>query len=1058
MTNAVATFDVRVTVLGPFEVRVGGTLVGPAGARRRGLLAVLALEPGAVVPVATLVDRLWGNDPPPSAVNLVQTYVSAWRRVLGGRDGVLRTVGNGYVLAVGADQCDYADFRALMAGARELAATDDLAEAERCWDAALRLWRGPALADLSGTEVHARVSRRLEDERALVLESWADAALRLGHDPAGILGRLAELEAEDPLRESTAALIMRAHAAAGRPAAALSTYDEARRTLLHELGADPGPALKELHARVLRADPVLVSARPVRDTAASPLPIGRTDGFFGRDSDLLALEGVLDERRLVTLTGPGGCGKTRLATEFLLRQVEAGRTGWFADLSPLRDGLLVASVVAAAVGAQAAAGADAETSLAGRLRGASGLLVLDNLEHLDGVSWLVARLHRDCPSLRLLTTSRHPLGIAGEQQYPVSLLSVPDRSTCDPDELAKFDAVRLLVDRAVAADPSFRLTPETARAVSAIADQVDGLPLALEIVAPWLRLYSPDELADQLAHKSLDLRSRRTDRPARQRTLRDTIDWSYQVLPMAERALFRRLAVFAGSFSLGAVRAIGDDIGSTGQPAESLPDILLSLVDGHLVQRVPPVSGQPRFRLLQTVREYALEQLEEDQGRESVRDRFADAVQRWAVGLAGHSEGPESGAWLALAVAESDNLRTAIAHLEHRGFHDARLQLVVDAMTLWFEAGHEQEGESLLAAALAAAGPGAPARAIALTYWAWLRSTRDRAGAAAAAEEALALAQAADDALVEAFAFQILGDTLRDPVRAEQASRSVFEAAARGEGRPVRYGPTAPDAVRCGASASIATTWAYRSVMEALGQQREGLRLAELEGDRRITAVNAARLARLYLLHGDVREAGQLLERARTLVSTHVTARWEDIVAFAEAELLLHLGHEGEAEHQLRTLVDSAAAGGRRMHALLGSLLLADLHTAAQRLDDAAQDLTQLALIPGSLDDPGAWTAWEVRQSRVDRLVGRHDRAAQRLGAAEPLLPVDALPPERVIWLLERAASDSAPAHRAEWLAILSAAEAQTGVRLPPWESRRREELAATVAGRGADPTHSRPR
>ena len=1032
--------ELHVGLLGPFEVRIAGEPVGPAGARRRGLLALLALESGVVVPVETLVDRLWGDDPPASAVNVVQTYVSAWRRVLGGREGVLRTVGAGYSLVIDDERCDYARFRTLSRAARDLAAGGDLAEAERMWDEALGLWRGPALADLVGTSIHDRVAHRLEAERVLAVEAWADVALGVDRDPAVILDRLQEVWSAEPLRETVAALVLRAHAAAGRQAAALETFETVRRALRDELGADPGPALQELHGRVLRADPTLVRTRSA-DPPSTPPPVS-ADRLFGREEDLLALERLLEERRLVTLTGPGGCGKTRLATEVLQRFVARG-SGWFADLGPVREGVLVASVVAAAVGAQAAAGTDAETSLLGRLRQESGLLVLDNLEHLD-VSRLVARLHEECPRLRLLATSRHPLLVAGEQQYPVSLLAVPDHPTDDPDELSAYDAVRLLVDRARAADPGFRVTPATARAVAAIVKQVDGLPLALEIVAPWLRVHSPDELADRLAHP-LDLRGRRADRPQRQRTLRDTIEWSYELLPEAERTMFRRLAVFAGSFSLENATLVGGDLGLVDGSADASEEAFLSLIDGHLVQRVAPVSSQPRFRLLQTVREYAVERLAEDPEQDAVRDRHATALQDWAARLAAHSEGPESGAWLALAVAEADNLRAAIAHLGDRAAHSARLQLAVDAMTLWFEAGHEQEGEALLGGAIEAAGPTPSARAIALLYWAWLRAPRDTAGAATAAEEALALARRADDPLVEAFALQTLGDTLGDPGRAEQASRDVFVAAERGAGRPVRYGPTAPDAVRCGASASIAASWTHRSVDEALRWQQEALRLAELEGDRRITAVNAARLARLHVLGGDLDEAGMLLQRARALVSTHVTARWEDIVAFAEAELLLHRGAREGAELRLRALVDLTVAAGRRMHTLLGLLLLADLHTADGREAQAAQDLATLARAPGTLDDPAASRAWEVRQARLDRLAGRQDRAAERLGAVEPLMPEDALPSERVIWLLESATLTQGAKERSAVLDRLRAAEERTGVRLAPWEASRRTELTQPV-------------
>ena len=699
------------------------------------------------------------------------------------------------------------------------------------------------------------------------------------------------------------------------------------------------------------------------------------------------------------------------------------------------------SVVAAAVGAPAAAGTDAETSLLGRLRQESGLLVLDNLEHLD-VSRLVARLHEECPRLRLLATSRHPLLVAGEQQYPVSLLAVPDHPTDDPDELPTYDAVRLLVDRARAADPGFRVTPATARAVAAIVKQVDGLPLALEIVAPWLRVHSPDELADRLAHP-LDLRGRRADRPQRQRTLRDTIEWSYELLPEAERTMFRRLAVFAGSFSLENATLVGGDLGLVDGSADASEEAFLSLIDGHLVQRVAPVSSQPRFRLLQTVREYAVERLAEDPEQDAVerparhgspglggqtrRSQRGTGVGRVACAGRGRGRQPESG---------DRAPRRPCGTL-------ARLQLAVDAMTLWFEAGHEQEGEALLGGAIEAAGPTPSARAIALLYWAWLRAPRDTAGAATAAEEALALARRADDPLVEAFALQTLGDTLGDPGRAEQASRDVFVAAERGAGRPVRYGPTAPDAVRCGASASIAASWTHRSVDEALRWQQEALRLAELEGDRRITAVNAARLARLHVLGGDLDEAGMLLQRARALVSTHVTARWEDIVAFAEAELLLHRGAREGAELRLRALVDLTVAAGRRMHTLLGLLLLADLHTAAVARPRR----------------PRTWPLWRGplgagRSRGVAGLGGAPgpagpacgpDRAAERLGAVEPLMPEDALPSERVIWLLESATLRQGAEERSAVLDRLRAAEERTGVRLAPWEASRRTELTQPV-------------
>jgi predicted ATPase/DNA-binding SARP family transcriptional activator len=1027
--------DLFVALLGSFEVRVDGQAVGPAGARRRGLLALLALEPSRIVPVETLVDRLWGEDPPASAVNVIQTYVSAWRTYLGGRDGALRTVGAGYRFDLTETQCDLSRFRVLTQAAREVvgAEPDRLARAERQLDEALGLWRGPVLADLAGEAFHHRVADALEAEHARALEAWADVALLVGRDPGLVLERLEPLRRSDPLRESTAALAMSAHVAAGRQADALRTYDEVRGALRDELGADPSPVLREMHGRVLRADPTLMPrTRPEPGQLARP-SVSRADPLFGRDEDIRRVTELLAERGLVTLTGPGGAGKTRLATEVLHRHLAAG-AGWFADLAPVRDEALMPAAVAAAVGAPASAGTDPTAALTARLAHADAVLVLDNLEHLPGAAELVALIRAACPRLLLLVTSRHGLGIAGERQYPVPLLAVPDEKTARmavPRTLESFDGIRLLVDRATAADPTFRLTEENAGAVAALVRQVDGLPLAIEIAAPWLRLLPPNALVERLSRTSLDLTAQRTDLPDRQRTLRHTIQWSYELLSEPERTVFRRLAVFVGSFSLAAA----EEVCAGGIVAPSAVDeTLLTLVDCHLVRPWLTSDGQHRFRLLETVREFANEQLAGDSDADDVHDRHLSFMSSWAAELAARSEGPDSASWLALAVAEADNLRAAIRRLEARGDEEALLQLAVDAMVVWFEAGHEGEGERLLHRALRRADPAAPARAIGLTYWAWLYATRDRAAAAAAAAEALDLARNAGDPLVEAFAQQTLGDTLGDPAAALRASHAVFEAADRSEGLAVRYGPTAPDAVRCGASASIAASWTHRSLDEALAWQRDALRLAEVEGDRRITAVNAARLAHLHLLQGDTTTALALLDRARTLVSAHVTARWEDIVAFAEAELAAHLGELEASERQLVTLIERATAGGRPLHARMGSLLLTDLLTHLGRTDEAAAVLDRLARTPGAIEEPSAAAAADVRRARLDRLSGRAEAAAARLEALQGLLSDDQLPPERALLLVEQAFLAGSAAQRRACVKRLAQAQAETGIRLPPWE------------------------
>jgi hypothetical protein len=333
-----------------------------------------------------------------------------------------------------------------------------------------------------------------------------------------------------------------------------------------------------------------------------------------------------------------------------------------------------------------------------------------------------------------------------------------------------------------------------------------------------------------------------------------------------------------------------------------------------------------------------------------------------------------------------------------------------------------------------------------LTYWAWLRATRDRVGAAEAASEACRLAVAAGDVPVEAFALQTLGDSLADPREAEDASKGALGACDRAEGRAIRYGPTAPDAVRCGASASIAVAWAYRSLDEALGWQIEALRRAEFEGDRRITAVNCARLAQLQLLAGNVSAAGDLLQRARELVSSRVSARWEDIVALVDALLARHEGRLDDAERILRSTVNGAVAAGRVLHALLGGVALADLCLDTGRPQEAEVALERAASI-GTLPDPVHVARLEVRRARIDRELGRAGEALRRLELVGAHVETsEGMPPERSLWLIERASIDSGAGRTDDMLHTLGELEvglSRTGVTLPPWEVERVRRLTA---------------
>jgi predicted ATPase/DNA-binding SARP family transcriptional activator len=1047
-----------VGLLGPFEVRLDGKPAGPAGARRRGLLALLAMEANAVVSVGTLVDQIWGEHPPVSAVNVIQTYVSAWRKALGrGSDGgPLTTVGAGYRLHLEADQCDKLMFHEMVAQGRQADIEGRVVESAVHFMEALDLWRGPALIDLSREPFHRLLARPLDAERLLVTEACAAATLRSGGDPAQVAETVSRVRSREPLRETLTELLMWALTACGRQGAALDAYNTTRRLLRSELGADPGPSLAAMHQRVLQGDPALqVTQRPVplhktSDTSTAATTLTTVDSFVGRDRDLQAVADLLESNRLVTLTGPGGCGKTRLAAEVLARYTGAGSAGWFVELAPLRDEALAPTTIAAALDLQFSAGTDALRSLGAHLLETSGLLVLDNLEHLGDIHRIVQHLQRSTRNLRLLVTSREPLRLAGEQQYLVPLLTVP--SLEDADDLRRLtvnDSVRLLTERARAQDASFAIDSENATDVVHLVRRLEGLPLALEIVAAWLRVLTPADLTARLMTASLDVPLRRAATPARHRTLRDTIAWSYDLLAPEEQKLLCCLSVFPGSFSAEAAEQVcaDTDLSTPGQISEQL----FNLVDRSLIRSSPPVGKQARFTLLQTVRDFAAAPQSESvrSPTDQLRRRHAHWYASWAAQLAANSEGPESPRWLALAVAEADNLRAAIDTYASSGQASEWLQLVVDAMTLWFEAGHEQEGEQRLAAALAASGAEASARAIGLTYWAWLRATRNRPEAAAAAASAVELAQRASDAPVEAFALQTLGDTLDDPSASRNASRAVFDAADRSETAVIRYGPTSPNAVRCGASYNLASMWLYRSVSQAQSWQSKALRRAELEGDRRIIAVNAARLSLVHLLAGDTAAARQPLIRCRDLVSTHVTARWEDIVTYAEGQLSHHEGRFDEAEDHLMRVFRSASSGGRPLHTILAAASLADLYTDLGRLDEATAVLDQAAAEFGDAGDPVHRARLAARAARVARIHQRWGEAQHELTVTTAALSTDALPPERVVRLIEsaelaNATGDRTTAHR--FLRELDHARLRTGVHLPPWEDRQYRVLDAILA------------
>lgn len=650
--------------MGPVEVVVEGGAVALGGPKQRALLAELLLRRGSAVPRERLVDALWGEEPPASAISSLQVYVHGLRRAVGADR--FETRGNAYRVCVEPEELDVARFERLLAEARDALAGGAPSHADELLASALALWRGDALADLGDSPVRGAAAG-LEDLRLQALELRVDARLALG-EHREVVAELEELVAVEPYRERLREQLVLALYRSGRQQDALDAYQDARRAL-DELGVEPGPALRELERAVLRHDPTLAaeerSETPKLRLPASPTPL------VGRRLELTAVEAILrrDEVRLVTLTGPGGTGKTRLAlavAEHLAPEVRGGAA--FVDLSSIRDAELILPTIGQVLGV-----ADAH-ELESRLASASALLVLDNLEQLAAdAAPLVARLLASAPRLRLLVTSRIPLRVSGEHEYSVPPLPLSE-------------AVALFVARARAIDPTFTLGDETASAVERICARLDGLPLAIELAAARIRTL-PLSALEQRLDRALDvLVGGARDLPSRQQTLRATLDWSFELLDEDAQKLLTHLAVFAGGFGLADVEAVtGED------PIEPLS----ALVEAGIVRR-----RDDRYTLLETVREYALDHLgDADEMRRRHLAHYLDVAEAsWAVIYVG---GPEEKESTALQEREADNFRAALAFAAASGENDAVVRLACAQRWTWLMRGRFAEARAAFATAAA---------------------------------------------------------------------------------------------------------------------------------------------------------------------------------------------------------------------------------------------------------------------------------------------------------------------------------------------------------------------
>ncbi|HET6190713.1 MAG TPA: BTAD domain-containing putative transcriptional regulator [Trebonia sp.] len=649
-------------LLGPAEVRVDGRAVPLPGSRQRLVLTMLLVDVNRMVPAARLIDELWEAALPADPRGALRTQLSRLRRALGPAAGDLAAVEGGYCLTVQPGQLDATRFEDTLAKAARTGGEPAL----KLVDEALALWRGPAAGEFADRPFALATATRLNELRLVGVERRAELLLIAGR-PEEAVAALQALLTEHPEREQARGLFMQALYQAGRHTEALATFRSWRRYLAEELGLDPSPALRRIEQDILRhtAGPPDMRATAVNPRPTLPVPV---TSFVGRDEDLAAVAALLGQARLVTLHGPGGVGKTRLAVEVAGRVADRYRDGiCFCDLAAVTDPDAVVRALATATGLSERAFRRLDDQLVEQLASRHLLLVLDNCEHVAQVAAILAeRLLKETYNVTLLATSRERLEVDGEHVWPVRPLPVSGLGA---------PAVRLFLDRARAADPAAAPQDSDVEAVAALCARLDGLPLAIELGAARLPGTTVSELTGHLRDRfGLLTVGRRTD--SRHRSLRAVIDWSYELLAPEQRDLFCQLAVFHGSFDAAAAHAIA---GADADPA-GVTRLLFYLVDRSLVTTELD-GGTTRYRLLETLRSYGLERLAERAQLDAARKRHA----RWAADLVARAErglrGAEEASWATSVERHFSDLRAAHGWLAD---HDPGLALQMAAQLHWY--------------------------------------------------------------------------------------------------------------------------------------------------------------------------------------------------------------------------------------------------------------------------------------------------------------------------------------------------------------------------------------
>jgi predicted ATPase/DNA-binding SARP family transcriptional activator len=965
---------VRVALLGPIRAAGDdGTPIDIGGVRLRMLLARLALDAGRAVSAEALVGGLWGDEAPVDAANALQSLVSRLRKALRAAGGTIDSASGGYRIEA---DVDAHRFEVLVTrGRRELAA-GCYPEAAGSLGDALVLWHGDALADVLDAPFAQVAANRWHELRVGALEDRFDAEVRLGRH----LEVLADLEAasvEHPLRERLAGLRMRALYAAGRQSEALAVYEEIRGTLAEELGVDPSAELREAHLAVVRGEVAKVAP------AVDRLPV-RLTSFIGREDELKLLGELLSGSRLVTLVGPGGAGKTRLATEVAARHPvhESGRV-WFVPLAGVRDpGDLAGAVLASLELWEMRRVEDPRTfrpppdtvdKVVEVLSAGESVLVLDNCEHLvEAAAQLAHDLLVRVPSLRVLATSREPLAIDGETLCPLGPLAVPGESL-SVAEAIELDAVRLFVDRATAVRPGFVLDESTLDAVAEICRRLDGMPLAVELAAARLRSMSVGQIAQRLDDRFRLLTSGSRAALPRQRTLRAVVEWSWDLLDEPERVLARRLSVFPAGAEVSTIEAVCAD---SVLPGGDVLYVLGSLVEKSIVDAYSGENGEPRYRMLETIRVYADERLSESDEKPGMLAGLARYYVTLSERLESQTRGAGQIAVIATFDAEHDTMLSILRRALDESDVDTAHRLVGSLFWYWVIRGHNGHaltfieeirrfGDRLPERAAAAFNaihtmnlsvPGPPAdlmvdlpavldeclRTGALTHYpglavaipmlAFLHQDQELAGRMVrlTLETGDPWSRAAAR-WVESFILTDTGD-VEGAQRAYKDALSGFEKLGDRWGSAMTLGMQAESLSQAGDSAGAIVAF------------RQGLKLAtELKATDDICQ-QRWRLAGEYSRSGDIESAWREIDEADKIARSGGNLQLANMVAFGRAEIAMRAGdfaQAGTLVEQIKAMASSMSVPGDIAGEWV-SILEAKIAVEAGRMADA-EELLKLA-------------------------------------------------------------------------------------------------------------------